>query len=107
MTSFSIRACWPVFLSLTKYFANWIARTYPLFFRSLSSRGPSDHLPQRKVYRYGRLTSGFRVEWHIQEGEAFTPVKHCATVRGPIRKILLGERVALNTLARCSGIATK
>jgi len=28
-------------------------------------------------------------------------------VRGPIRKILLGERVALNTLARCSGIATK
>lgn len=28
-------------------------------------------------------------------------------MRGPIRKILLGERVALNTLARCSGIATK
>ncbi|KAI4260007.1 MAG: hypothetical protein LQ352_000503 [Teloschistes flavicans] len=48
-----------------------------------------------------------RVEWHIHEGEAFTPVKHCATVRGPIRRILLGERVALNTLARCSGIATK
>ncbi len=47
------------------------------------------------------------VEWHIQEGETFEPVKHCATVRGPINKILLGERVALNTLARCSGIATK
>ncbi|KAI4122759.1 MAG: hypothetical protein LQ338_005633 [Usnochroma carphineum] len=47
------------------------------------------------------------VEWHIHEGETFEPVKHCATVRGPIRKILLGERVALNTLARCSGIATK
>ncbi|KAL8844373.1 MAG: hypothetical protein Q9176_001283 [Flavoplaca citrina] len=47
------------------------------------------------------------VEWHIREGETFEPVKHCATVRGPIRKILLGERVALNTLARCSGIATK
>ncbi len=28
-------------------------------------------------------------------------------MRGPVRKILLGERVALNTLARCSGIATK
>ncbi|OCK84401.1 hypothetical protein K432DRAFT_414025 [Lepidopterella palustris CBS 459.81] len=26
---------------------------------------------------------------------------------GPVRKLLLGERVALNTLARCSGIATK
>ncbi|KAI4193435.1 MAG: hypothetical protein LQ346_003931 [Caloplaca aetnensis] len=48
-----------------------------------------------------------KVDWHLQEGDPFEPVKHCATVRGPIRKILLGERVALNTLARCSGIATK
>ncbi|TLD19401.1 nicotinate-nucleotide diphosphorylase [Venturia nashicola] len=32
---------------------------------------------------------------------------HVATVRGSVRKILLGERVALNTLARCSGIATQ
>ncbi|KAF2751831.1 nicotinate-nucleotide pyrophosphorylase-like protein [Sporormia fimetaria CBS 119925] len=47
------------------------------------------------------------VEWHVKEGETFEPVKHCATVRGPVRKLLLGERVALNTLARCSGIATK
>ncbi len=53
-----------------------------------------------------KLTSR-RVEWHVKEGEAFEPVKHVATVRGPVRKILLGERVALNTLARCSGIATK
>lgn len=29
-----------------------------------------------------------------------------ATVTGPARGLLLGERVALNTLARCSGIAT-
>lgn len=47
------------------------------------------------------------VEWHVKEGESFKPIKHCATVRGPVRKLLLGERVALNTLARCSGIATK
>ena len=47
-----------------------------------------------------------RVDWHITEGTTFEPVKHCATVHGPVRKILLGERVALNTLARCSGIAT-
>lgn len=53
------------------------------------------------------LINELRVEWHIQEGEIFEPVKHCATVRGPVRKVLLGERVALNTLARCSGIATK
>ncbi|SLM36541.1 nicotinate-nucleotide pyrophosphorylase [Lasallia pustulata] len=46
------------------------------------------------------------VEWHIPEGAPITPITHCATVRGPARQILLGERVALNTLARCSGIAT-
>ncbi|KAI9852550.1 MAG: hypothetical protein M1838_000418 [Thelocarpon superellum] len=49
---------------------------------------------------------GCSVEWHVHEGDAFEPIKHVATVRGPVRKILLGERVALNTLARCSGIAT-
>ena len=47
------------------------------------------------------------VEWHLSEGSSLTPVAHVATVRGPARKLLLGERVALNTLARCSGIATK
>ena len=45
--------------------------------------------------------------WHITEGASFKPVAHCATVQGPARKVLLGERVALNTLARCSGIATQ
>ncbi|PCH41469.1 nicotinate-nucleotide diphosphorylase [Wolfiporia cocos MD-104 SS10] len=50
---------------------------------------------------------GCEVEWHIQEGETFEPVKHVATVRGKVRHLLLGERVALNMLARCSGIATK
>ena len=53
------------------------------------------------------LHTDLSVEWHIQEGTSFTPTTHCATVRGPVRKLLLGERVALNTLARCSGIATK
>ena len=48
-----------------------------------------------------------RVEWHIQEGESFEPVKHVATVKGKVRHLLLGERIALNLLARCSGIATK
>ncbi|KAF3917886.1 hypothetical protein ABW20_dc0107683 [Dactylellina cionopaga] len=50
---------------------------------------------------------GCSVEWHIHEGEFFEPIKKVATVRGPARKLLLGERVALNTIARCSGIATK
>lgn len=37
----------------------------------------------------------------------FEPIRKVATVRGPARRLLLGERVALNLLARCSGIATK
>lgn len=49
------------------------------------------------------------VEWHAKEGDEVGKEKkqHVATVRGPTRCLLLGERVALNTLARCSGIATK
>ncbi|CAA7259607.1 unnamed protein product [Cyclocybe aegerita] len=50
---------------------------------------------------------GCEVEWHVKEGDTFEPVKHVATVRGKARFLLLGERIALNLLARCSGIATK
>ncbi|PFH57767.1 hypothetical protein XA68_14594 [Ophiocordyceps unilateralis] len=50
-------------------------------------------------------------EWHVQDGDsiccdASSPVA-VATIRGPARGLLLAERVALNILARCSGIATK
>jgi nicotinate-nucleotide pyrophosphorylase (carboxylating) len=48
-----------------------------------------------------------RVEWHMKEGDVFQPIKRVATVTGKARHLLLGERVALNLLARCSGIATK
>lgn len=49
------------------------------------------------------------VEWHVREGDEVGREKkqHIATVRGPTRHVLLGERVALNTLSRCSGIASK
>ncbi|GAA5820341.1 hypothetical protein JCM11251_005583 [Rhodosporidiobolus azoricus] len=55
---------------------------------------------------------GCRVEWHLAEGSpvlptASNPKIKVATVRGPARCLLLGERVALNTMARCSGIAWK
>jgi nicotinate-nucleotide pyrophosphorylase len=43
----------------------------------------------------------------MQEGEVFEPIKRVATVTGKARFLLLGERIALNLLARCSGIATK
>jgi len=51
------------------------------------------------------------VKWHLKEGELVDPgIKGkvaVATVSGPARRLLLGERVGLNMLSRCSGIATK
>jgi nicotinate-nucleotide pyrophosphorylase len=59
---------------------------------------------------------GCTVEWHAKEGshiqgqrrrELGTHKSKLATVSGPTRGILLGERTALNILARCSGIASE
>ena len=55
---------------------------------------------------------GCTVEWFVQEGEYINPAEaggkiKVAIVKGPTRKLLLAERVALNTLARCSGVASK
>ncbi|KAH6630492.1 Quinolinate phosphoribosyl transferase [Chaetomium sp. MPI-SDFR-AT-0129] len=53
---------------------------------------------------------GCTVEWHAREGshvETHGGKTALATVRGPARGLLEGERVALNILARCSGIASK
>ncbi|KFY57698.1 hypothetical protein V497_05340 [Pseudogymnoascus sp. VKM F-4516 (FW-969)] len=53
---------------------------------------------------------GCTVDWHLPEGSAIAPAPggkvRVATVSGPTRQLLLGERVALNALARCSGVAT-
>ncbi|KAL6065409.1 Nicotinate-nucleotide pyrophosphorylase [carboxylating] [Balamuthia mandrillaris] len=49
---------------------------------------------------------GCTVEWKATEGTSFTPIAQLAYVRGPARYILQGERVALNMIARASGIAT-
>ncbi|XP_028998339.1 nicotinate-nucleotide pyrophosphorylase [carboxylating] isoform X2 [Betta splendens] len=52
---------------------------------------------------------GCTVEWLHQEGATIGPdaVTVTAVVRGPARCLLLGERPALNCLARASGIATR
>ncbi|XP_037669539.1 nicotinate-nucleotide pyrophosphorylase [carboxylating] [Choloepus didactylus] len=46
------------------------------------------------------------VSWFLPEGSKLVPVVKVAEVRGPAHRLLLGERVALNTLARCSGVAS-
>ena len=54
---------------------------------------------------------GCSVEWKVHEGTHIDVSKGAriptAVVRGEARKILVGERTALNLLARASGIATE
>ncbi|XP_070340692.1 nicotinate-nucleotide pyrophosphorylase [carboxylating] isoform X1 [Equus asinus] len=47
-----------------------------------------------------------QVSWLFPEGSKLVPVAKVAEVRGPANCLLLGERVALNMLARCSGVAS-
>ena len=48
------------------------------------------------------------VQWLLKEGEAVSGKRvKVAIVTGKARNILLGERAALNMLARASGIATR
>lgn len=47
-----------------------------------------------------------QVSWFLPEGSRLVPVVRVAEVQGPAHHLLLGERVALNMLARCSGIAS-
>ena len=46
------------------------------------------------------------VEWHHREGAELPLMCVTAHVRGRVRDLLQGERVALNCLARMSGVAT-
>ncbi|EGG00977.1 uncharacterized protein MELLADRAFT_39424 [Melampsora larici-populina 98AG31] len=51
---------------------------------------------------------GCSVIWNLKEGEEVLGNRtEVAKVHGKARLLLLGERVALNILARCSGIATR
>ena len=45
-------------------------------------------------------------EAHVADGDAVTPGTELATISGPARGLLTGERVALNFLGRLCGIAT-
>ena len=46
------------------------------------------------------------VRWKLRDGDSIETGTEIATIRGPLRGILTGERVALNFLCHCSGIAS-
>ncbi|WP_068318389.1 carboxylating nicotinate-nucleotide diphosphorylase [Polycladidibacter hongkongensis] len=50
--------------------------------------------------------AGLAVTWHKQDGQALAPGDVAATIQGPARGLLAGERVALNFLGHLSGIAS-
>ncbi|MDX2307212.1 MAG: carboxylating nicotinate-nucleotide diphosphorylase [Hyphomicrobium sp.] len=52
------------------------------------------------------LDDAIEFKTHVQDGDAVEAGQNIATVRGPARAILTGERVALNFMGRMSGIAT-
>lgn len=55
---------------------------------------------------FTRVDPAVHVEPHLSNGDAFEPGDVLATVDGPARSVLTGERVALNFLQRLSGVAT-
>lgn len=55
---------------------------------------------------YGVLGGEATVEARIADGESFAPGDVLATVSGPVRAILTGERTVLNFLQHLSGVAT-
>jgi nicotinate-nucleotide pyrophosphorylase (carboxylating) len=52
------------------------------------------------------LDPSVRVEVHLPDGSRVRPGDAIATVHGPARALLTGERVALNFLGHLSGVAT-
>lgn len=52
------------------------------------------------------LDSSIDVKFHICDGDSFTAGTVLATIQGPARAVLGGERVALNLTQRMCGIAT-
>lgn len=52
-----------------------------------------------------------KVEWLVEEGAAIEigseGTVSLASITGPVRKLLLGQRIAISMLSRCSAIATK
>jgi nicotinate-nucleotide pyrophosphorylase (carboxylating) len=58
-----------------------------------------------EVFR--QLDSRLQVDWKAAEGAEVLPGQEVATLKGPARALLTGERAALNFLQTLSGVATQ
>jgi len=57
-----------------------------------------------EVFR--QIDESLVVEWRVRDGEAVDAGMELGRVTGSLRSILAGERVALNLLCHCSGVAS-
>ena len=58
-----------------------------------------------KVFKI--LNEAVEIEFYFKDGDKIAPRDKIATISGPARFVLIGERVALNYIQRLSGIATE
>ena len=56
---------------------------------------------------FSLLNKNIKINWHKKEGSQINQDDHIATLTGPSKEILTGERTALNFLQFMSGIAFK
>jgi nicotinate-nucleotide pyrophosphorylase (carboxylating) len=57
-----------------------------------------------EVYR--QVDDEVEVTWSLHDGDSIEVGTEIAEIAGPLRAVLLGERVALNFLCHCSGVAS-
>jgi len=55
---------------------------------------------------FRQVDATVEVRWNLRDGDPMEPGTMIAEISGPLRSILTGERVALNFLCHCSGIAS-
>jgi nicotinate-nucleotide pyrophosphorylase (carboxylating) len=55
---------------------------------------------------YRQIDDRVEVQWQFRDGDAVEVGAEIGRVDGPLRSVLTGERVALNFMCHCSGVAT-
>jgi nicotinate-nucleotide pyrophosphorylase (carboxylating) len=55
---------------------------------------------------FRQVDDGLEVRWNLTDGDAVEPGAEIGEISGSLRSVLTGERVALNFLCHCSGVAT-
>lgn len=56
---------------------------------------------------YKMLSDKIEIEFHFKDGDIIKKGDRLATLKGPAKELLMGERLSLNYIQRMSGIATE